>query len=329
MPLDRFGRSIDYLRISVTDRCNLRCVYCMPWDGASFVPEAELLSAAELEGIVRAALSFGFHKFRLTGGEPTLRADIVEIVTRLARLDGVRDLSLTTNAVRLPALAASLVRAGLRRVNLHVDSFDPARLARTMRRVTWPAIEAGLAAAEAAGFRPVKLNCVVARGYNDEDVLPIARHALARGWHARFIELMPLGRGETAALARERFVSSAATRARLQAELGPLEPLRSDNPSDGARNFRVRGEAGVIGFISPVSEPYCGTCNRMRLTAEGRLRLCLLRDEELDLRAALRRGGGLAEVAALLRRAVAEKPMGHQLAEERSAREREMHQIGG
>jgi cyclic pyranopterin phosphate synthase len=271
----------------------------------------------------------------------------VELVARLTRLPGVGDLSLTTNALRLADLAWPLARAGLRRVNLHVDSLDAERQTRIMRLATLPAVWAGLAAAEAAGFAPVKLNCVVMRGYNEEDVVTVVRYALARGWHARLIELMPLGRGETAARARRRFVPTAETRARLEAALGPLEALGNEHPSDGVRNFRVLepqalgartsasgqdradGRSGVIGFISPVSEPYCGTCNRMRLTAEGRLHLCLLRDEELDLRSALRGGGAEAAVAALLERAVAARPTGHQLAQHATAHEREMFQIGG
>jgi cyclic pyranopterin phosphate synthase len=327
--VDRFGRTIDYLRLSVTDRCNLRCVYCMPLGGLPVTPGGEMLSAVEIETVVRAALGLGFRKFRLTGGEPTLREDVVEIVERLSAVEGVADLSMTTNAVRLPNLAQALARAGLRRVNLHVDSLDADHLARTMRLGTLDAIEAGLEAALAVGFSPVKLNCVVTRGRNEEDVVPLARRALRHGWHARFIELMPLGRGETVDLARTRFVPTCETRARLETAFGPLEAVSEGDPSDGARNFRVPGRNGVIGFISPVSEPYCGTCNRMRLTADGRLHLCLLRDDEIDLKPLLRGSAPAEALRAALALAVAEKPSGHRLAEDVSAREREMYQIGG
>ena len=329
VPRDGFGREIDYLRISLTDHCNLRCVYCMPLEGPTLAPPAAFLTAAEIEAVVRAAVAIGFRKFRLTGGEPTLRADLVEIVGRIASVPGVRDLALTTNGIRLPVLAAPLAAAGLRRVNVHLDSLDPTRLARIMRWGTLDEIWAGIEAAEAAGLRPMKVNAVVARGFNEEDVVPLAGLTLARDWHVRFIETMPLGVGAVAELARERLVPTAALRARVAAAFGPLEPLPADDPSDEARNYRLCGARGVVGFISPVTEPYCGTCNRMRLTAEGRFHLCLLNDDELDVRAALRSGAGLDAVAAILHRAVQHKPTGHRLDLGLSTERREMYQLGG
>jgi cyclic pyranopterin phosphate synthase len=329
VPRDRFGREIDYLRISLTDHCNLRCVYCMPLDGPALAPRADFLTAAEIETVARAALGVGFRKLRLTGGEPTLRADLLEIVERLAHLDGLGDLALTTNGVRLPELAASLAAVGLRRVNVHLDSLDPRRLARIMRRGTLAEIWAGIQAAEAAGLHPIKLNAVVARGFNEEDVVGLAGLTLEHAWHVRFIETMPLGVGEVAALARARLVPNAETRARIEAALGSLETLPVWDHADEARNYRLPGAPGVVGFISPVSEPYCGNCNRMRLTADGRFHLCLLNDDELDVRAALRGGGGLPAVADILLRAVDTKPTGHQLARGRSTGAREMYQLGG
>ncbi len=329
VPRDSFGREIDYLRISLTDHCNLRCVYCMPLTGIGFVPSADLLTAAEIEAVARAAVAVGFRKFRLTGGEPTLRADLIEIVERLNRVAGVRDIAMTTNGVLLPKLAAPLVAAGLRRVNVHLDSLDPARLARIMRWGTLAEIWAGIEAAEAAGLRPIKLNAVVARGFNEDDVVALAALASERDWHVRFIETMPLGTGEVGALARTRVVPNAETRARIEAVLGPLAPLPPQDPADEARNYRLPNGRGVVGFISPVSEPYCGTCNRMRLTADGRFHLCLLNDDELDVRAALRGGAGLADIGAILVRAVWGKPTGHRLDLGRSTAEREMFQIGG
>jgi cyclic pyranopterin phosphate synthase len=327
---DSFGRSIDYLRISVIDHCNLRCVYCMPLRGLSFVPSPELLTAAEIEAVVEAAVSLGFHKFRLTGGEPTLRPDLVEIVRRVAGVPGVADLSMTTNAVLLPRLARPLAEAGLRRVNIHVDTLHPERLKRLMRFGTVEEIEAGMAAAEDAGLLPIKLNCVVTRDYNDEDVVGLARRARERDWHVRFIELMPLGGGETAHVALSQFVPSRETRERIEAELGALLPVPNASPADEARNYRFAdGSPGRIGFISPVSEPYCGACNRMRLTADGKLHLCLLNDEELDVKTSLRTGGGPLEVAAILGSAVARKPTGHRLDEGISTEDRSMFQIGG
>jgi cyclic pyranopterin phosphate synthase len=329
VPRDGFGREIDYLRISVTDHCNLRCVYCMPLVGPAQAPPSSFLTAAEIETVARAAVAVGFRRLRLTGGEPTLRADLLEIVERLGGIPGVTDLAMTTNGVRLPPLARPLAAAGLRRVNVHLDSLDPGRLGRVMRWGTVEEIRAGIDAAEAAGLRPIKVNAVVARGFNEEDVVGLAALTLEHDWHVRFIETMPLGVGPVAELARTHVVPSAESRARIERVLGPLDPLPPRDPSDEAQNFRLHGARGVVGFISPVSEPYCATCNRMRLTAEGRFHLCLLNDDELDVRAALRGDGGLAAVADILLRAVRHKPTGHRLDRGLSTERREMYQIGG
>jgi GTP 3',8-cyclase len=329
VPRDGFGREIDYLRISLTDHCNLRCVYCMPLAGNRYAPSPDLLTAAEIEAVARAAVLVGFRKFRLTGGEPTLRPDLVDIVARLAGIPGVRDLALTTNGIRLPALASDLAAAGLRRINVHLDSLDPARLARVMRWGTLAEIWAGIEAAEAAGLRPIKLNTVVVRRFNEDDVVPLAALTLERDWHVRFVETMPLGRGEVAAVARAGLVPNAENRARLEATLGPLAPVASVDAADESRNYRLPGARGIVGFISPVSEPYCDSCNRMRLTADGRFHLCLLRDDEIDVRAALRRGADVDTIGLLLLRAVGAKPMGHRLELGRSTEAREMYQIGG
>jgi cyclic pyranopterin phosphate synthase len=329
VPTDRFGRQIDYLRISLIDHCNLRCVYCMPLRGLTFIPSPELLTADEIELTARAAVGIGFRKFRLTGGEPTLRPDLVEIVRRIAALDGVADLSMTTNAILLPALARPLAAAGLRRVNVHVDTLNPERLKKLMRFGTIEEVLAGVDAAAAAGLAPIKINCVVTRDYNDADVVELAQLSLEREWHVRFIELMPLGGGQAAQVALSQFVPTRETRERIEAALGPLSPLPSANPSDESRNYRLASGAGVVGFISPVSEPYCGTCNRMRLTADGKFHLCLLHDDELDVKRAIRNGAGVAEVAAILCRAVGLKPTGHQLDEGVSTEARSMFQLGG
>jgi len=329
LPRDRFGREIDYLRISVIDHCNLRCVYCMPLRGLTFIPSPELLTADEIETVARAAVGLGFRKFRLTGGEPTLRPDIVEIVERIASLDGAQDVAMTTNAILLPRMARDLAEAGLARINIHVDTFNPERLKKVMRFGTLEEIEAGIAAAEEAGLAPIKINCVVTRDYNDTDVADVARRALERDWHTRFIELMPLGGGETAHLALSQFVPSRETRERIEAALGPLIPVPSVNPADESKNYRFADGKGIVGFISPVSEPYCGTCNRMRLTADGKFHLCLLNDDELDVKRALRTGGGLPAVAAILSRAVGLKPTGHRLEEGVSTEDRQMFQLGG
>ncbi len=326
---DRFGRPINYLRISLIDRCNLRCVYCMPTDGLVFLQRDQWLTPAEIEIVARAAVDVGFHKFRLTGGEPTLRPELVEIVGRLASIPGVEDLAMTTNGVRLPSLAEPLARAGLKRVNVHLDTLNPDHLSRLMR---WGALEdiwAGIEAAEAAGLTPIKINCVVTRGYNDEDVVDLARLTLERDWVVRFIELMPVGTGEPAQVAVGHYVSNEDTRRRIEAALGPLTPVPNGNPHDEARNHRLPGARGLVGFISPVSDPYCGTCNRMRLTADGKFHLCLLHDDELDVKQVLRDGGSVAEVRRILTRAVGLKPTGHALEAGVHTRERRMFQIGG
>ena len=332
MPRDSFDREINYLRISVTDRCNLRCVYCMPLEGLRFLPNSELLSAAEIERVVRAAVSVGFRKFRLTGGEPTLRLDLLEIIERVAAVEGVGDLALTTNALLMPKLARPLKAAGLSRINVHLDSLNPETVERQMRWGTFDRIWEGIMASEEAGLTPIKLNSVVAAGYNESDVVELARLTLERDWHVRFIELMPLGGGECASLSIKRYVSNIETRRRIEAVLGPMTELASTNPSNESRNYGLANARGVIGFISPVSEPYCGTCNRMRLTADGKFHLCLLNDDELDVRKALRAGngdGGLAAIAQILTRAVERKPTGHHLLEGRSTQDRSMYQIGG
>jgi cyclic pyranopterin phosphate synthase len=328
MPLDRFGRNIDYLRISVLDNCNLRCIYCMPLEGARVAPSEELLTPAEIAVVGQAALAAGFRRARLTGGEPTLRSDLLEIVERLVSV-GLADLAMTTNGVLLPKLATDLKRAGLRRVNIHLDTLNPERLRQVMRWGDLARIWAGIEAAEAAGLAPIKLNTVVVRGYNDEDVVALAELTRNRDWHVRFIELMPLGGGETARTARDRFVPTALTRRRIEEALGPLAPLPASNPSDESKNFRLPGARGIVGFISPVSEPYCGSCNRMRLTADGKFHLCLLNDDELDVKRAIRSGGGVEAVRKILLRAVLAKPTGHALHRGISADVREMYQVGG
>lgn len=330
-PQDGFGRRIDYLRISLTERCNLRCRYCMPTEGIRFEPQDELLSGEEIQRVVEAAAGIGFRKVRLTGGEPLLRADVVDIVRRIAGVPGIEDLAMTTNGTRLPSMAEDLRAAGLRRVNLHVDGVVAESVEDLMRWSSLEELWAGVAAAEEAGLTPIKLNAVLAKGYNDDDanVLGLARLSIDKPWTLRFIELMPLGGGEEASFAIDRLVPNPEIKARIEAALGPLEAIPNRDPADEARNFRLAGAKGRIGFISPVSEPYCGSCNRMRLTADGKLHLCLLHDDELDLRGLIRGGADLAEIQAQLLRAVSAKPTGHALAEGLHTEGRRMHAIGG
>jgi len=329
MPRDSYGRNINYLRLSLTDQCNLRCVYCMPLTGLRFTPPAEFLTAPELERVARAAASVGFRKVRFTGGEPTLREDLVDIVARIARIQGLDELCLTTNGILLPELAEPLARAGLTRVNIHVDSLEANSVSRLMRHGSIDRIWAGVEAAERAGLTPLKLNCVVTRGYNEADVAALAALTLTRPWHVRFVELMPLGEGECARVARTQYVSNVETRSRIEAALGALEEVDPFDAGDESRNYRLPDACGVVGFISPVSDPYCGHCNRMRVTADGKFHLCLLRDDEMDVKRLLRAGASEEAIAALLVRAVEAKPVGHELERERSTRDRQMFQIGG
>ena len=329
MPLDSFHRDINYLRISLTDRCNLRCQYCMPLHGLTFVPGPDLLTADEIEKIVRAAAGIGFRKFRLTGGEPTLRPDLVEITRRIASVNGAHDLGMTTNGMLLERLAKPLKEAGLKRVNVHVDSLNEERVKKLMRFVDLDAVWRGIRAAEAAGLTPIKMNAVVTAGYNDHDVVDLARLTIENDWQMRFIELMPLGAGPEAQLSIDRYVSNVDTKRRIEAALGTMTFVASDNPSDEAINYRLPGARGVVGFISPVSEPYCGTCNRMRLTADGKFHLCLLHDDEIDVRQIIRSGGTVADIQEVLNHAIHVKPTGHGLSVGVHTQNRKMHQIGG
>lgn len=327
MPFDSYQRDINYLRISVTDHCNLRCVYCMPVNGLHFLPREHLLTPEEIASVVRAAVSVGFRKFRLTGGEPTLRPDLLDIVRLIAQTDGAGELSMTTNGILLPGLAKPLAEAGLRRVNIHLDTLRPDRLGGIMRWGRLEDIWRGIEAAEQAGLRPIKLNAVVARGHNDMDVAEMAALTIDRDWHIRFVEMMPFGNGECDRVATDQYVSNEETRARIEQKLGLLTSIESDS-SDESSNHKLPGARGVVGFISPVSASYCGSCNRMRLTAEGKLHLCLLNDDEMDIKKQLRQGG-LNAVREVLRKAVELKPMGHRLPEGIFTQNRRMYQIGG
>jgi cyclic pyranopterin phosphate synthase len=324
--LDAFKRRINYLRISLTDRCNFRCLYCMPEHGAHFAPRDQLLTDDELVRVVRAAAAVGFEKIRLTGGEPTLRRNIVEIVREIGATPGIREISMTTNGLRLAEMAAPLRAAGLTRVNISIDSLNAEKFRQMTRGGDLARVWAGIEAAVAVGFQPLKLNSVVVRGLNDDEVAEIARLTLDRPWQMRFIEMMPLtGVGE---LAEQSVVPTTEVIARLEQVYGPLEFVGWFG-SDPARTYRLPGAQGTLGFISSITEPFCSTCNRMRLTADGKLHLCLLRDNELDLRAALRNGASDEDLGALIRQAVWLKPWGHGLPEGVKPTLRGMSELGG
>ena len=324
---DSYGREINYLRISLTDRCNLRCVYCMPMRGLAFVPNDDLLSPLEIATVARAAAETGFRKIRLTGGEPTLRRDIVEIVSLLKQVPGIEEVTMTTNGYRLKKLAKPLADAGMNRVNIHVDAINHDQLLKTMRLAKESKVWEAISAAEDAGLLPIKLNVVVTRGFNDDDVASMAKLTVDHPWHVRYIELMPLG--APSGIALDNFVSSAETIARIESELGRIEPVNGGELDGEARLYTIPGAKGTLGFISPVSNPYCGDCNRMRVTADGRIRLCLLSDKEINFRDTLRNGGSFRDLVALFERAVTHKPWGHKLEEGIHPELRTMSQIGG
>ena len=323
---DAFGRRIDYLRISLTDACNLRCVYCMP-EEMQFLPRAELLQDEEVILIVQAAAQLGVHKVRLTGGEPTVRRHIVDLVRRIKQVPGIRELAMTTNGVLLADLAFPLAAAGLDRVNVSVDTLDAASFKRITRWGSLRDVWAGIESAEAAGLQPIKLNCVVTRGYNDQQVADLARLTFDHPWEVRFIELMPFG--EVATFAHNAVVPYQETMARVEQALGPLTAVPGYDGRDPSRPYRLAGAQGTLGFISSVTQPFCAGCGRVRVTADGKLRLCLLRDNEVDLLAPLRSGCSMNELQALIRAAVWGKPWGHGLAHDVVPEFRVMSQIGG
>jgi cyclic pyranopterin phosphate synthase len=323
---DAYGRHLHYLRVSLTDACNLRCVYCMPEDIA-FRPPAELMQDDEILTLIRVGASLGVDKVRLTGGEPTVRRSIVTLVQGIRAIPGIQRLAMTTNGVRLAELARPLAEAGLDQVNVSIDSLDPEKFRRITRRGNLAEVWRGLEAAEAAGLRPVKINCVVTRGFNDDEVVELARLTLRYPWEVRFIELMPFG--TVADFQFDQVVPSAETRGRIEAALGPVTPVPGHNGHDPARPYRLQGAKGQVGFISSVTEPFCESCTRLRLTADGRLRLCLLRDDEADLLTPLRAGASFADLRRLMAEAAYRKPWGHRLEEHEYALSREMSQIGG
>jgi GTP 3',8-cyclase len=326
MSIDRFGRNIHYLRISLTDHCNLRCVYCMPED-MTFHPNQELMQDEEVLLLVQLFASLGFNKLRLTGGEPTVRAHIVELVGAIARTPGIRNLSMTTNGVLLGRLAQPLAEAGLQRVNISIDTLNPEKFHRLTRWGKLDDVWQGIQASEAAGLTPIKLNAVVVQGYNENDVADLAGLTLEHPWQVRFIEMMPFA-GATD-LQLNQVVTAEQIQRRIEDELGPMEVVNEGKLDGEARLFRLPGAQGEVGFISSVTVPFCAACTRARLTADGRLRLCLLREGEVDLLTPLRAGASLEELRQLIIDGIWNKPWGHGLAEGVIPLNRVMSEIGG
>ncbi|MCY7380709.1 MAG: GTP 3',8-cyclase MoaA [Gemmatimonadaceae bacterium] len=323
--IDQFGRTIQYLRISVTDRCNFRCRYCMPLEGLPWLPKSDILSYEEIADVVRQLAPLGLRRVRLTGGEPTIRPQLSRLIAMIRAVDEVEDIALSTNGVKLPALAGELATAGLDRVNISADSLRSDRIVAIARRdLGFDPVRAALAA-QAAGLDPIKLNVVVMRGTNDDEVVDFARLTIEHPWHVRFIELMPVGEMEI--LTDEHVVPSDEILARIRAEFGALEPNAGPARGNGPAAYaRITGARGSIGVITPMTHTYCGSCNRVRLTADGRLRTCLFGDHEVDLRTPLRAGMPLEP---FVRQAMAEKPEAHALLSRRNGGLRALSQVGG
>lgn len=327
--IDPFGRAITYLRISLTDRCNLRCVYCMPREGLQWQPLAEQLSVEEMVRVVKAASMGGVKRVRLTGGEPLVHPHIVEIVRRIASLPNIEEVSLTTNAMLLERLAQPLADAGLKRVNISLDSLDADKFRRITRGGNIDHVWKGIAAAERARLAPLKLNTVIVSGVNADELSAFARLTIENDWHARFIEVMPIGNaqdwGDGFPAPSERYVSVQEMKAQL-AEFN-LQPETSPIGNGPARTYRIPGALGTLGFISPLGEHFCQNCNRLRLTSDGKLRSCLVIPAEVSLRDALRSGQPLEPFFA---QAIAQKPEHHDmLAAIPASSQRGMSQIGG
>ncbi len=332
--IDPFQRSINYLRVSVTDRCNLRCVYCMPEEGVPFVPHQEILTLEEIARIIRVAASMGLRRVRLTGGEPLVRKSIVNLVRWVGQTPGIEDISLTTNAILLASCAHELATAGLKRVNVSLDTLRPQRFRQITRRGDLSDVMAGIAAARDSGLLPIKLNVVVMREINDDEVAEIARTTLEEDWQVRFIELMPFMDEQETCIKDTSltlgFVPTQEVKRQIEEALGPLEAAETNAGGGPAKYYRLPGARGLIGFISPLSEDqFCTTCNRMRLTADGKIRPCLLTDQEVDVKETLRQGGSDDALRQRILAALDRKPDAHHLGDGNRPRWRKMAQIGG
>jgi len=318
---DSFHRHIYYLRVSVTDRCNLRCIYCMPPGGISWMPHNEILSYEEISAIVKMAAELGFTKIRLTGGEPLVRSGLSKLIKMLSQIEGIDEVSMTTNGTLLKEHALELKQAGLSRVNISLDTLKADRFRHITRLGELKDSLKGIEAAREANLEPVKINVVVMRGINDDEVVDFAKLTREKGWHIRFIELMPFANVT-------EFVPSSEIRQSI-VSLGTLEPCSPITGNGPTRNYRLPRAKGTIGFISPLSEPFCSACNRLRLTSNGQLCPCLLSDVGIDLKGPLRNNATAQELKNLILKAIASKPKHHHLADGIVPVKHNMSQIGG
>lgn len=326
--IDGFDRVHNNLRISVTDRCNIRCFYCMPADNVEFMPREELLSFEEIERVVRVGTTLGIDRIRLTGGEPLVRRDLPVLVSRLAAIPGIRDIGLTTNAVLLAEQAQALKDAGLERLNISLDALDPEVFKKVTRRDGYDKVIAGIEAARRAGFSPIKINAVAVRGMTEDQIVPFAQLARETDTEVRFIEFMPLDADSK--WQRDKVLFAHEILSRIEQEFGPLQPVPSTNPNAPAKDFCFADGRGRIGMIASVSEPFCSTCNRFRLTADGKLRNCLFSLQETDIRPTLREGGSDEQIADAMLTCIAAKKAGHEINSAKFIQpDRPMYSIGG
>jgi GTP 3',8-cyclase len=324
---DSFGRIHDNLRISVTDRCNIRCFYCMPENDVQFVPRAEILDFEEIERFATIAAGLGVTKLRVTGGEPLLRRDLPKLIARLSKIPGIRDLAMTTNGVLLAELAGPLYEAGLRRLNVHIDTLDRERFHQITRRDDLPRVLAGLEEAKRLGYR-VKLNAVAVKDLVEPDIVPLARFARENGFEARYIEFMPLDAQNL--WDRSKVLLADDMVAMLSRDIAPLVPVPDPDPRAPATEYDFADGSGRVGFIASVSRPFCGNCNRLRLTADGKLRYCLFAIEEDDVKTLMRSGATDEDIAALVRSNLSRKWEGHEINSQKFvAPPRPMYSIGG
>jgi cyclic pyranopterin phosphate synthase len=326
--IDTFGRVHNNLRISVTDRCNIRCFYCMPEEEVIFSAREELLRFEEIERFVRIVQPLGVNKLRLTGGEPLVRRNLPALVQKLAGIPGIRDIALTTNGVLLAQQAGALYEAGLRRINIHLDTLDADRFRQITRRDDFDRVLDGIFECKRLGYHPIKINAVAARGYTEDDVVPLGRFAREHDIEVRFIEYMPLDASNH--WQRDKVLFACEIMERLESEIMPLVPVPDQDPRAPASDFMFADGVGRIGLIASVSRPFCASCNRIRLTSDGKLRNCLFAIDEFDVKRIMRGGGSDDEIADLVRRAVAAKWEGHEINTARFIKpSRPMYAIGG
>ena len=325
--LDHSNRRITYLRVSITDRCNMRCFYCMPPEGLRLLDHTDVLSYEEILRVIDVAAQMGIRKVRITGGEPLLRRNVCHLVREIANVPGIEDVGLTTNGILLKDMARHLWKAGLRRINVSLDTLNPLKFRKVTKIGSYHEVWQGIREAESVGFKPIRINVVAMRGINDDELGHFARLSMETPYSFRFIEYMPMG--ALSAWDASKFIAGSETKARLQ-EYGQLHPIPRDSSDGPCRRFRFEGALGEIGFISPISNHFCDSCDRLRLTADGKLRSCLLSDDEIDVREPLRGQQSDRVIAGLIRKAIARKPKQHGIdAGSEPGQLRAMSRIGG